>query len=85
MLNKILLLEMKGREVFVNMVRKVYANFGVNFRSNRKTFELTSMVNKKPITTILQEFSLFLMLPTKGHDVYIEKWSYEYRYDLNIK
>lgn len=30
------------------------------------------MVNKKPITTALQEFSLFLMLHTRGHDVFIQ-------------
>jgi hypothetical protein len=49
-------------EEFVNMVRQFYANLDAKCRSNRKTFELTSMVNKKSITITSQEVALFLIL-----------------------
>jgi hypothetical protein len=53
------------------MVRQIYANLGAKSRENGKTFELTSMVSKKPTIT-LEKVVLYLVLPTRGYDVFKE-------------
>lgn len=37
------------------MVRQIYANLGAKSRANGKTFELTSMVRKKPTTITFEK------------------------------